>query len=383
MEHGLGVLIDDAFYEVTPSCEHILGFVLTPGFIMGFESASPTVGVCSIRGAKIDVHATIKGYRDVSLLGILGIRLHVHDMHISALLGCLIIQNDKVVGIVQTTADDIWGYPFDLLLARANGRKNLSIMDRITPANWSKPLKLIENYDVHFFGRESAYCYSAEWQCHVRPDREIDKNTINGIVSELVTSNDRKKTVLLPAIAKLPSDTRCLNLGGLIIHPGSMIVDILPDTEIKGLTKGVITCMNRIKYPSIDQIISILNNEKSFLLMVGDNYALFKALTIPRECSYARSIVTGVYMWGFAAPASDVEYDAMPDNLSVDSIPVPKEEVIPKNQNIDLLTSLLDLNMQPPVSPSIDQPEDDDFMEANNLMDEGVQKDEDVFVHSD
>lgn len=150
MQHPV-ILLDSEALSVVPSLseEHVLGFALIPTAPnpSALEvNPIPAEGPCILKSKTITpTHARVAAcWRDVSWFGISGIALELPDRLFSKYLGCVIIQNGHVIGIVQATHSDAWGYPVDLLLARREPKMFCA-----------KPLRLVPGYDEHVHGRPS------------------------------------------------------------------------------------------------------------------------------------------------------------------------------------------------------------------------------------
>ena len=140
-----------ATYKVVPSLDDasVLGFRLEADeeSLMPVDaSTAPLPGRCVLHSRAVHrAEARILGWRDVSAHGLMGFAMEFEDAQYAKYLGCIIVQDDCVVGVVQATHTDAWGYPMDLLLAAA---------DR--PRNFCEPLLLVPDYGSFFGGGEHA-----------------------------------------------------------------------------------------------------------------------------------------------------------------------------------------------------------------------------------
>jgi hypothetical protein len=298
---------------VVPSLndEHVLGWALRPtsGAVEAWDvQPTPSADIACLLVSKAvrATHATMLGWRDVALFGVLGYALKLPDTLYAKYHGCVIVQNGVCVGIMQATHNDAWGYPADLLLEQ-----------RVPRSFAERPLRIVGGFDEQFYARSSHpdWLYSLTYRRHVRdPGRALDRNTVNGIPSLLLTLDGESiETKLKPACAELPADTRCIDVGGVVIGPGSVVVDVARNAQLDPLPRvgSRVTQLNGTANPLFEQMIAIFTNEHTFVMYFDDDCVKLGTLA-PRELNDVIRVRDGVAWWGFCEAALASEFDAIP-----------------------------------------------------------------------
>jgi len=253
----------------------------------GERGCLPELGNCRLVGTQGAADARILGWRDLPGCGFRGLRLRVYDEHAACFLGALIVQKSMVIGIAQSTGEDAWGLPIDVF---ANGLlEPLGFMPQ--------GLKLITDG----YGGTPDWPYSATLGSLVaNPGRELDRAIFAGRAFTLELPGG-KKHLVEPVAPRpmLPTDTRCLYVGGLVIDAGCNVVDVRADAELH-MSLGPIMLVNALACPGFDELAVFLQERGPVLLATEHDAVAFDVLAPrPEQSSRFRTLRPGVYMCGF------------------------------------------------------------------------------------
>ena len=135
-----------------------------------------------------------------------------------------------------------------------------------------------------------------------------------------LTREQAHTPVLRQPTRVLPPDTRCVDIGGVVVGPSGMVVDVAVDAQRVALVGSEVVRMNGMPYPSMSQMIAILKRARVVSFVAGYKTVAFERLE-PRPRPGAVELRAGVYLVGFCTADMDEDED-----VDEASLPPPAED---------------------------------------------------------
>ena len=264
-----------------------LGFRLVP--VKGartatFRTARGAPGPCRILAPHRDLSASVLPLprcMPVSHLPGWGLWLP-HERHHSSLMGALLLQDDRVVGVVQGVPGDAWGFPLEEL-ERFQGAALRQSLQLVTDAEWVASLLLELRLDPAQLAQPRVRTATGEWENTARWE-------------------------MRPCF----DDGRCLEVGGVVIDASCTVVGFADPPLLPFQRGAAITRVDELRRFSFDALLERIAKQEEVVLVAGaDAYRgrLPAAALVP---GFATKVGPG-FMWGaglgeegeWAPPASE------------------------------------------------------------------------------
>ena len=341
------VWLHDRVYKVAPSLADAdpLGFSLLPaGEREAWTVGSPSPGPCRIISPDISVVGAVRRFVPLNNCGFRGLSLELpreHRMHASAFQGCLVIQRNAAVGVVL---GDI-------------KRAHAFCLDVVELSKATRPLLFYKNPLVVAGLKDlpARWGYSAALRrTAALPDAGLDVEAFCGRAPFVVSCNEHGEREDLeletvPVRPVMPEDTRCMYLGGVYIHSGSVVFHVAEDAEVDADTDSIVTFMRgesadgaaaaEHSHPLFADMVALLTQFPRILIVIDQEPFCFSYLresSVPALPTVQR-LRPGCYMWGYQKEKTLVPAFLRVEDLGGPAVDLPAEPALRPKQHDALL----------------------------------------------